>query len=96
MTRVVMYSSATTDVTTTKLLPSKNIQPYGNPDHHIHIVCKIETDQRHNTVSCDQETISPNNKDSAHTPCSSCHQPVTKYREINTSATIQSKTNIAQ
>lgn len=83
MTTVLMYSLVTTDVTVTtpKLLPLKNIQPCGNPDHHIHIVCKIETDLRHNKVSCDQETISPDNKDSVHKPCSSCHQPVTTFTE---------------
>lgn len=60
---------------TADTLPLKNIQPYGIPDHHIHIVCKIERGQHRNTESCDQETALLNNKGSVHKPCSFSHQP---------------------
>lgn len=61
------------------LLPWKNIQPCGIPVHHIHTKHRKETGQHHNRGSCDQEITWPNNKDSAHKPCSSCHQPVFRH-----------------
>jgi hypothetical protein len=64
---------------TANTLPLKNIRPYGILDHHIHIKCKIERGQHHNTGSCDQETALPNNKDFVHKPCSFYHQPDSKH-----------------
>lgn len=57
------------------ILPWKNNQPCGIPAHHIHTRYRTEIGQHHNKESCDQETILPNNIDSAHRPCSFCHQP---------------------
>lgn len=62
------------------MLPWRNSQPCGILDHHIHTKHKTEIDLHHNRGSCDQETTLPNNKDSAHKPCSFCHQPV--FRNI--------------
>ena len=48
-------------------------------DHHIHTKHRTETGLHHNRGSCDQEITWPNNKGSAHKPCSFCHRPVTRY-----------------
>lgn len=56
-------------------LPSKNTQPYGILDRHIHKEYRIETSQHHNKVFCDLRTTLPNSKGSAHISCSSSHQP---------------------
>lgn len=60
------------------LLPSRNIQPCGTLDHHIHKGHKTRTNQHHSTVSYDPEKASPNSRGSVHKPCSSSHQPVTR------------------
>lgn len=59
-------------------LPWKNIQPCGIHDRRTRIKCKIERGPHHSKASYDQETVSPNNKDSVHKPCSFFHRPVSK------------------
>jgi hypothetical protein len=74
-------------------LPWKNIQPCGILDHHIRTKRKIEIGQHHNKGSCDQETTSPNNKDSAHKPCSFCHLSELKKKVKEKSNQLQNSNN---
>ena len=65
-----------------KELPSKNSQPCGNHDHHIHTTHRTETSPHHSKGSCDQEIVLQGSTGSVHKLCSSSHQPVSNVPNL--------------